>query len=132
MERRAVLLHTMAAAALGVAGCGAAEAPRTVVVSSEQDGASIALRVGERLRLRLPAQLGTGYSWVPDPAPRLLQPAGQQVESPERTRPGGTETQIFDFTAAGTGSETLQLAYRRPWQPETPARHFRLRVEIAP
>ncbi|RAI59599.1 protease inhibitor I42 family protein [Roseicella frigidaeris] len=132
MKRRAVLLHTMAAAALGVAGCGAAEAPRMVVVSPEQDGASIALRIGERLRLRLPAQLGTGYSWAPDPAPRLLRPTGQQVEAPERTRPGGTETQVFDFTAAATGRETLQLAYRRPWEPGTPARRFRLQVEIAP
>jgi predicted secreted protein len=133
MGRRAVLLHTVAAA-LGAAGCQAAtqEASQMVVVSSAQDGATVALRAGGRLQLRLPAQLGTGYSWAPDPSPGLLRLDGQRVASPAELRPGGTETQVLDFTATGAGSETLLLAYRRPWEPAAPARRFRLRVEIAP
>ena len=82
--------------------------------------------------MRLPAQLGTGFSWAvvsrKDDALRLTQ---QRTESAGQLRPGGAEEQVFVFLPQASGFEQVELAYRRPWEKDRPpARVFRFSATV--
>src|SRR5262249_61437944 len=86
-----------------------------------------------QLVVRLPAQLGTGFSWaVIRRKGDVLRLTQQRTESAGQLRPGGPEEQVFVFAPQASGSEEVELAYRRPWgkDPE-PARIFRFCATVA-
>ena len=105
---------------------------RTVIASEADNGGSITLGSGDRLVLRLGAQLGTGFSWVPASSEYgPLRLSDQRVEPSPGTAPGATETQVFTFVPIATGTGALRFVYRRPWLPEEPpARSFSLNVIV--
>ena len=104
----------------------------TVVLVENQNGKSVQLPIGGQLVVRLPAQLGTGFSWAVvsrnGDALRLMQ---QRTESAGRMRPGGAEEQVFVFAPQTSGFEQVELAYRRPWEKDQPpARVFRFTATV--
>jgi predicted secreted protein len=74
---------------------------------------TIAVRVGEPVRLRLEAIQTAGYRWRPEPRPEL--------DITEATHPktdiGGTTSQVFTVRARKAGSYELRFLYQRPWEP---------------
>lgn len=110
----AVALVTGCSEDLDIGGGGSASV--TVVGSGE-----VTLREGGELKVALPANPSTGYTWevsgAPDPA--VLEQVGESVyeASPTDTMvvgSGGTMT--FVFRAVGVGTSTLELVYLRPWE----------------
>jgi len=110
----------LAGALAAAAGC-ATKSASVVQLDAQDNGISVHLRVGEKLKLSLASNITTGYSWelveldttvventaqeyVPDPAPEGM------------TGVGGIE--IWDFTGRSPGTTPLRLEYRRPWEPK--------------
>lgn len=125
-------------------GCGRPDAPAEkgdpagqavarVITEADKDKA-IELRVGQLARLELPGNPTTGYRW--DFATALDQKILHYVVDVYRAdqtegRVGVGGTQQWILKAVGPGKTTLDLAYHRPWEKETPpAQTARFNVEV--
>ena len=91
------------------------------ILTEAQNGATVRVRVRAQITVRLEAQLGTGYGWQVDGLPSGLRAAGESQETPSgQPRVGGTDIQVFRFTASRKGRFHLRFAYRRPWDKASP------------
>jgi len=98
-------------------------ADATITVTKEQAGREIALKVGNILLVELPAQSGTGYSWlVEETCAPYLELMDQTTRQPKEDRPGGPVRvggpvmQVWRFKAAQPGAGEIKMAYYRPWE----------------
>ncbi len=91
----------------------------TITVGLSGNGRTIRAHVGDTLVVRLPGNPTTGYRWSVARIPKSLRLLGSvYVPSPPR-RIGQGGTFVFRFkTTSGSGS--LRLVYRRPWEESTP------------
>jgi len=112
--------------------CGAqGPPPDEIVVTAADDGGQIELSEGQLLVVRLLANPSTGYGWqVVQPALRGILRQADAVEfQPHSDLLGTPGTEILRFQGVEEGETTLDLEYRRPWQPDAePAETFRLQV----
>ena len=122
----------MVVATLSTLNAGEPAKPALVKALTETDnGAAIVLTLKSRLTVRLAAQAGTGYSWFPRAASSLLRLVKGHMESLAHMLPGGTETQVFVFTPVTSGTDELELYYRRPWEHGVaPAKVFRFTATV--
>lgn len=104
----------------------------TIVLTESANGKAVQLPHGIQLVVRLPAQLGTGFSWaVVQHKGDALRLTEQHTERATQMRPGGAEEQVFVFAPQTSGSEEVEFAYRRPWEKDQPpARIFRFSVTV--
>ncbi len=132
-KSRAVLWCVAASAALVPAGADAKPHTSTIAVTMAESGHAVSLALGQRLRVKLPAQAGTGYRWnIISSAKPMLHLNGSAVTH-VTDRPGGRAIQVFRFTAVAAGSGRLRIEYRRPWEHAVPAaKQFSLRVRVRP
>lgn len=70
------------------------------------------------ITIRLPVQMGTGYSWEVVSLPDSLVQKGVTAEG--GGLPGGPEVEVFRFRAKKKGVGKLILAHVRPWEQNTP------------
>ena len=117
-------------AACIVASCAT---PPMREIDATADGSRVVLVPGQELRITVDANPASGYRWVVDrSAAAVLTPVGQPLYTPSSTSVplvGAGGTMAFDFVAAGMGSDTLQLTYRRVAATEAVAARS-LRVEV--
>lgn len=119
-------------------------AVETVIVTQADDGRTLNLRRGERLRVVLPDIAGTGYSWeIEGVDPRLLRPEGQRTWQDPGPPPapgvegvaglvGGPLQISFLFRAVAPGRTELRLRHWRPWEGAGSVdRRFTLQLRIA-
>ncbi len=79
--------------------------------------------------LRLPVQLGTGYSWKVAALPDVLEQ--ESVTFRGGGTPGVAEVQIFRFRSTKKGVGKLVLSNVRPWEkPEQPQDTFTLNIAV--
>jgi len=131
-----VLWGVAASAAVALLATGAdarSSHPSTIVATMADSGHTVTLALGQRLRVKLPAQAGTGYSWsIISGAKPMLHLNGSAVTH-VTDKPGGSATQVYRFTAVAAGSGRLRIEYRRPWEHTVPAvKRFSLRVRVRP
>jgi predicted secreted protein len=98
-----------------------------VQITSQHDGKSVRLVVGQELQVRLEAQPGTGYQWT------MPQPLGflnlERSDFEGGGLPGGMEVQVMRLRATGAGEGLLILHYMQPWAKQVPpTRVFTLSV----
>lgn len=105
----------------------------TITLSEAQDGSTVQLPHNSSLVVRLPAQLGTGFSWaVMKQNGHAVRLSKDYVETGHDSLPGGKEAQVFVFAPIGAGAEDIELAYRQPWlQNQPPARTFHIHVFVS-
>lgn len=103
------------ALALATPACAAGGPPlgEAVVLTQGEDGATRTVPLGATFEVRLPAQLGTGYSWALVPVAGIEQ-VGEPVTRDGGT-PGGTETQVFTLRATAKGRHALAFSYGQPF-----------------
>jgi predicted secreted protein len=103
------------ALALAAPACAAGGAPpgEAVVLTQGEDGATRTVPLGATFEVRLPAQLGTGYSWSLVPVAGVEQ-VGEPVTRDGGT-PGGTETQVFTLRATAKGRHGIAFTYGQPF-----------------
>jgi predicted secreted protein len=107
-------------------------ADATIMVTKEQSGREIALKVGDILLIELPAKGGTGYSWAAEKTfPPCLKLVDQTTRQLTEGRVGGPVMQVWRFKAERPGACEIDMAYFRPWEGVGKAAdHFRLKLRI--
>ncbi|SIO63182.1 Chagasin family peptidase inhibitor I42 [Singulisphaera sp. GP187] len=96
----------------------AAPEDNVVTLTSEQNGKSVNLEIGQTLTVRLKSQLGTGFSWqVVKNDKESLQQLGEPRTIQGDGADGGLEQQEFRFRGVKKQSVVLRLDYRRPFGP---------------
>lgn len=84
--------------------------------------------VGETVEIRLAGQPGTGFSWLPAAGTGVTAVQSQQAGEP---RPGGVQTQTFQFRASRPGQYRLAFSYVRPWEAgREPARSVGFTIDV--
>jgi inhibitor of cysteine peptidase len=92
----------------------------TITLTRADNGNAVALRVGDRLVLRLEENPATGYRWAMETHDEKVV-ALQHLEyapSPHAGVGGGGQ-RSWTFTAHKAGTDTLQLKLWRAWEGET-------------
>ena len=88
-----------------------------------------------QLEIRLPAMLGSGFSWSMTPlAGSVLKPGqqGSMARGPnDPNLDGSPDVQFFCFTAVHAGSETLTFDYRQPFDRKAPpSKAYRVTITV--
>jgi inhibitor of cysteine peptidase len=114
---------------------GCAQARKMTTVDESSDGIEVVLQVGETLEIKLSENGSTGYKWTAPHEPKstfdnILRERKQRVEAADGPV-GSPGVRYLDFEAIGTGTASLELQYRRPWEKDKPpVRRFRLNVRV--
>ena len=77
---------------------------------------------GEPLTITLDANPTTGFEWqlaAPLDA-KVMKLIGHDFRPSDTSRVGSGGTDVWTFKAIGTGSTTITLEYRRPWEKDVP------------
>ena len=92
-------------------------------------GQDIETTVGETLELDLTENPTTGYRWhvVSDGKP-ACEVVDDRFEAGQGTGRGGQR--IWRFRAVKAGTCEIEMAYRRAWEADAPARTFKVRVRV--
>jgi len=110
-----LFLTLMAIAQNPAATAGAASS--TTTLTSHDDGRIITLAKGATLVVQLESNPTTGYSWAVKGNTAPLKLVGSDSKPTDQSgRMGAPSTQQFRFKAMETGTVTLKLIYRRPWE----------------
>lgn len=118
-----------------LSACGGRAAPQEPLrVGMPQDGQAVKLRVGGRLEVTLEGNPTTGYAWEQvEGDAAVLKPQGEAGFTPGSRAMGAGGTFTFLYEAAAPGKTRLALAYRRPFDKNTPPdKTFTLSVEVTP
>jgi len=122
------------------------------VLTAENNGDTVQLKVGDKLAIRLVENKTTGFGWsLEDPADATKQglsavPATLELvhdksrksmaKGPSgRALVGAPGEHVFVLRGVVPGSSDLCVAYRRPWLPVTstePAQKFCVKVNVSP
>lgn len=88
-----------------------------LVLTRADDQRTAEVRVGERIRVRLPENHSTGYVWAIDETDRrLLALDGSDYAEPTEGSIGAHGLHTFSFTARQPGEVVLKLKYWRLWE----------------
>ena len=109
---------------------------KTVVLESKDNDASVTVKAGDTVQVKLRSNRTTGYSWaeIKDKTDaKILKSDGGNYEvnaHPEgMVGVGGVET--FTFTAVAPGKTEIALGYARPWEKDKePAQSFKATVVV--
>ena len=101
------------------------------VLTQKDNGTAVTLTLKSRLMIRLPAQSGTGFSWTPKASSSLLRLVKSYEKASAHMLPGGIAPEVFVFTPVASGTDQLELDYRRPWEHGvTPAKVLRFTATV--
>ena len=105
-----------------------------LVLASADNNRTAELRVGERFRVSLPENPGTGYTWAIDETDRrLLVLDDTEYAEPTESSIGARGRRIFAFTARQPGEVALKLKYWRFWDGDgSIAERYGVTLKIAP
>ena len=92
------------------------------------------LRVGEHLKIGLPENPSTGYTWAIDETDgRLLALNGTEYAEPTEGFIGARGRRLFTFTARQPGEVVLKLKYWRFWEGDgSTAERYAVTLTIVP
>jgi len=104
---------------------------KTVLLGESDSNTRVCLTVGDTVRIKLPSNPTTGYSWANPEALAIVELIASHVEKPATNRVGASGYQVFTFKASSPGEAELVLNYLRPFEKGTPpAKTFRLAVSV--
>jgi inhibitor of cysteine peptidase len=93
-------------------------------LGESDDGKSVSVDVGRRVRIRLAGNPTTGYSWFLMPIEGQAVKANGEVEyKPNAQQPGmvgGGGTFELVLRAVQAGKSSVRMEYKRPWEKDTP------------
>jgi len=93
-------------------------------LAESDDGKSVSVDAGRRVRIRLAGNPTTGYSWFLMPIEGSAVKAEGEVEyKPNAQQPGmvgGGGTFELVLRAVQAGKSSVRMEYKRPWEKDTP------------
>jgi len=104
----------------------------TKVVTDEDKGSDVQIKVGDTLEVRLASNPSTGYMWTVHPkSTALLKLTGQTHTDATEPGVGRPIVQVFTFQPRRAGDGILLLRYARAWEkPFIGEEQFTLHVVI--
>ena len=116
------------ALSLLLAACG--DDTGAVVLDAADSGTTIQADVGDIVVIELESNPSTGYSWILPVDLGILDLVDERwVGDSDLT--GSPGTTHLEFEVVGTGTWTLDLEYRRPWEDAAPDRTFAVTIVAA-
>ncbi|HTY14856.1 MAG TPA: protease inhibitor I42 family protein [Methanoregulaceae archaeon] len=99
---------------------GTAIQPGHLVITEEQNNATIPVKSGDQITLMLPENPTTGYTWNLTTT-RGLNQTGDRYTPSDRTGTlvGSGGTHVWQMTVTGTGDQAISGIYKRSWEPVT-------------
>jgi len=102
-------------------------------LSSDDDGRTISLGLGESLVIRLAENATTGYIWnVRAGADDVLRLVDDRFDLASDHAVGGAGIRILEFRAVSAGTTALHLVNAQPWAPAEASDEFNVRVAVTP
>lgn len=99
------------------------------VLTVEDEGRELRVRVGEIFLVELPANRSTGFSWAFDGDPGAGVRLAEVTYRTDGTMPGTGGVDSFRFKAFLVGPADIHFVYRRPWD-AIPARSVTLSLVV--
>src|SRR5262245_44264893 len=126
---RGVLWAEVVLGAVLLAPCLAFSLDEHTVIITDKDR-TVTMAEGDVLLVKLPARLGTGYSWRVAKIDKcqLRRDREPWVED-DKSQPGGKQVQVFRFVPKDLGTSMLELHYVRPFEKDVPP-HKTYRVKV--
>ena len=107
----------------------------SIMVTEKDNGNRFELNKGDVLVVRLESNPSTGYLWyIAKNDGNVMEPQGEPIyETPERKIiVGGMEYVSFRFRALTSGTNVLELHYKRGWEKgKEPLKTFLITVKIS-
>jgi inhibitor of cysteine peptidase len=103
------------------------------LVSALDDGASLTLRVGDRLMVELEGNATTGYAWANTiEVEYAVVREAQDVEyRPATELLGAPGVFVFRYVAVDVGPQMFRFAYQRPWESVDPLKVVQFAVRVS-
>ena len=101
------------------AGCASVVAPPEPLTVSQAGAVSLA--PGQGLRIELPLNAGTGYSWRLDREADGAVLSGGSSQTTNAALPGGPIVTVFTYQATARGKTELSFTLKQPWMPDAPS-----------
>lgn len=131
MSRAAGLFWATVVLAMFCGACSPDEEPVVKQASESDNGKTIELQTGQRLRLVLEANPSTGYTWELQPGDAALRLLGEPEYRADSEALGSGGEMSFLFAAEAPGDVALRLVYRRPFEKDKPPeKTFELTVKV--
>lgn len=102
-------------------------------LTMKDSGKTVNLSQGNELEIQLAGNPTTGYGWsVTECDSNIVQPDSKPQYTPDSDLMGSGGLYRFIFKAVSTGETALTLAYRRPWETNTPPiETFGIRIQVS-
>ena len=115
----------------GMAGAVMANEP-DVILTKQDNGKEITLKVGQVIQVQLEGIGGTGYWWyVENLDPRYWELLSEKTRAASDGRMGGPVLGLWTFRAKEPGTAEIALNYYRTWEGVGKASdHFGVRIKI--
>lgn len=115
----------------GMAGVGMANEP-DVILTKQDNGKEITLKVGQVIQVQLEGIGGTGYWWyVENLDPRYWELLSEKTRAASDGRVGGPVLGLWTFRAKEPGTAEIAMNYYRTWEGAAKALdHFGVRIKI--
>ena len=109
--------------------CSSSDDEKTYVVSAEDNGQAVNLKIGDKLEVVLQGNPTTGYEWVTTSVDSSVLIPGDSSFTPESDATGAGGEYVFKYTGAALGTTVLRLAYQRSWEGR-PTQTFYVTVNV--
>jgi inhibitor of cysteine peptidase len=133
------LLRPLAAAAAlammtsTAAAAGVANVLERILLTEQNQGQTVDVRVGQQVVLSLPENATTGYRWAIDHLEANLVEAGEPTAQYPSTAIGSGGRVEWVFLVKAPGSTEIALKQWRPWEADrSVGERFRIQLRIAP
>lgn len=105
----------------------------TIALTEHENGSRIQAGVGDRIELRLPEIVSSGYRWSADDLDMDMFELSEAASERSDQEIGSSGYAHFRITVRAAGNGTLRLKYWRPWEGEASVqRRFVVDVQAAP
>jgi len=108
-------------------------AASVMTLTDQDNGKTIELKKGATLIMQLSSNASTGYRWSAPSSTSVLKLIKSDYKEQNQRTPiaGAPGVQTFEWQAAGPGTATLQLEYRRAWEKNvSPAKVFSITLRV--
>jgi inhibitor of cysteine peptidase len=107
--------------------------PDRIVLTEQNQGQAVDVRVGQPVVLSLPENATTGYRWAIDHLDSSLVQASETAARYPSTAAGSGGRVEWEFVAKAPGNTEIALKQWRPWEGDrSVVERFRVQLRIAP
>lgn len=111
---------------------GAMQEGRTIILTKQDSGKEIEVRLGDIIQIELQEMGGAGYQWhLQDLDADCVRFVSEETKVPSQGKVGAPALGIWKFEVIKQGSTEIQMDHYRPWEGiKRSTDHFSVRLNI--